>query len=99
MLVNKEAISLNLDYMVVSTDSLSVHEAWGRLRILGMPEVALVSDKKGNISKAFGVLDVKSHKSFSAMFLVDKNGIVQYSTISAMDITGDVVGKLKAAMN
>ena len=99
MLVNKEAISLNLDYMVVSTDSLSVHEAWGRLRILGMPEVALVSDKKGNISKAFGVLDVETHKSFSAMFLVDQNGIAQYTTISGMDITGDVVGKLKAAMN
>ena len=99
MLVNKEAISLNLDYMVVSTDSLSVHEAWGRLSDLGMPEVALVSDKKGNISKAFGVLDVETHKSFSAMFLVDQNGIAQYTTISAMDITGDVVGKLKAAMN
>ena len=99
MLVSREAISLNLDYMVVSTDSLSVHEAWGRLSDLGMPEVALVSDKKGNISKAFGVLDVETHKSFSAMFLVDQNGIAQYTTISAMDITGDVVGKLKAAMN
>ena len=99
MLVNKEAISLNLDYMVVSTDSLSVHEAWGRLRDLGMPDVALVSDKKGDMSKAFGVLDVKTHKSFSAMFLVDQNGIHQYTTISEMDITGDVVEKLKAAMN
>ena len=99
MLVNKEAISLNLDYMVVSTDSLSVHEAWGRLRELGMPDIALVSDKKGDMSKAFGVLDVKTHKSFSAMFLVDQNGIAQYTTISGMDITGDVVGKLKAAMN
>ena len=99
MLVNKEAISLNLDYMVVSTDSFGVHEAWGRLRILGMPDVALVSDKKGDMSKAFGVLDVKTHKSFSAMFLVDQNGIAQYTTISGMDITGDVVGKLKAAMN
>ena len=99
MLVNKEAIDLNLDYMVVSTDSLSVHDAWGRLRELGMPNVAFVSDKNGDISKAFGVLDVKTHKSYSAIFLVDQNGVAQYTTVSGMDITGDVVEKLKAAMN
>ena len=99
MLNNKEAMELNLDYMVVSTDSLSVHEAWGRLRDLGMPDVALVSDKKGEIAKAFGVLDVKTHKSFNAIFLVDQNGIAQYTTISEMDITGDVIEKLRDAMN
>ena len=92
-------MDLNLDYMVVSTDSLTVHDAWGRLRELGMPNVAFVSDKNGDISKAFGVLDVKTHKSYSAMFLVDQNGIAQYTTISGLDITGDVVEKLKAAMN
>ena len=99
MLVNKEAIDLNLDYMVVSTDSLSIHDAWGRMRDLGMPDVAFVSDKKGDISKAFGVLDVKTHKSYNAMFLVDQNGIAQFTTISKMDITGDVVEKLKAVMS
>ena len=99
MLNNKEAMDLNLDYLVVSTDSLSVHDAWGRLRDLGMPDVALVSDKKGEIAKAFGVLDVKSHKSFNAIFLVDQNGIAQYTTISEMDITGDVIEKLRDAMN
>ena len=98
MLVNKEAKDLNLDYMVVSTDTLSVHDAWARMRDLGMPDVALVSDKKGDISKAFGVLDVKTHKSYNAMFLVDQNGILQYSTVSTKDITDDVVEKLKAAM-
>ena len=99
MLNNREAMELNLDYMVVSTDSLSVHEAWGRLRDLGMPDVALVSDKKGEIAKAFGVLDVKTHKSFNAIFLVDQNGIAQYTTISEMDITGDVIETLRDAMN
>ena len=99
MLVNKEALDLNLDYMVVSTDTLSVHDAWARMRDLGMPDVALVSDKKGDISKAFGVLDVKTHKSYNAMFLVDQYGIAQFTTISGMDITGDVVEKLKAAMD
>merc|ERR1712147_382274 len=97
MLVNKEAKDLNMDYMVVSTDTLSVHDAWARMRDLGMPDVALVSDKKGDISKAFGVLDVKTHKSYNAMFLVDQNGIAQFTTISGMDITGDVVEKLKSA--
>ena len=99
MLINKEAMDLNLDYMVVSTDSLSVHDAWVRLRDHGMPDVALVSDKKGEISKAFGVLDVKTHKSFNAMFLVDQYGVAQYTTISEMDITGDVIEKLRDAMN
>ena len=46
MMANKEAMDLNLDYMAVSTDSLSVHEAWGRLRDHGIPDVALLSDKK-----------------------------------------------------
>ena len=99
MLNNKEAMDLNLDYMVVSTDSLSVHDAWGRLRDLGMPDVALVSDKKGEIAKAFGVLDVRTHESFNAIFLVDQNGIAQYTTISEMDITGDVIEQLRDAKN
>ena len=98
MLVNKKVIDINLDYMVVSTDSLSVHEAWSRLRDNGMPDIALVSDKRGDISKAFGVLDVETHKSFNAMFLVDQNGIVQFNTISKNDFTGDVIETLKDAM-
>ena len=100
MLVNKEVRDLNLEFMVISTDSLCVHEAWARSRDLGMPDdIALVSDKKGDISKAFGVMDVKTHKSINAIFLVDQYGNAQYSTISAMDITGDIIEKLKDAVN
>ena len=100
MLVNKEVRDLNLEYMVISTDSLSVHEAWARFRDLGMPDdISLVSDKKGDISKAFGVMDVKTHKSLNAIFLVDQDGVAQYSTISGMDITGDIIEKLKDAVN
>ena len=58
-----------------------------------------MSDKKGGIAKAFGVLDIKNHRSFNAMFLVDQNGMAQYTTISEMDITGDVIEKLRDAMN
>ena len=92
-------MDLNLDYMVVSTDSLNVHDVWGRLRDHGIPDVALLSDKRGDVAKAFGVLDVKNHRSFNAMFLVDQNGMAQYTTISGMDITGDVIEKLRDAMN
>ena len=99
MMANKEAMDLNLDYMVVSTDSLNVHDVWGRLRDHGIPDVALLSDKRGDVAKAFGVLDVKNHRSFNAMFLVDQNGMAQYTTISGMDITGDVIEKLRDAMN
>ena len=98
MSINKEAQDLNLTYMVVSTDSLSVHDAWGRLRESGMPDIAIVSDKKGEIAKAFGVLDTKKHKSYNALFLIDQYGVVQYSTISGMDITGDVIDKLTDAI-
>ena len=98
MSINQEAQDINLTYMVVSTDSLSVHDAWGRLRESGMPDIAIVSDKKGEIAKAFGVLDTKKHKSYSALFLIDQYGVVQYSTISGMDITGDVIDKLTDAI-
>ena len=98
ILYKKETMTPNLEYMIVSTDSMSVHDAWWRMRELGMGNVAQVSDKKGDISKAFGVLDVKTRKAYSAMFLVDQNGILQYSTVSTKDITDDVVEKLKAAM-
>ena len=100
MLVNKEVRDLNLEFMVISTDSLCVHEAWARFRDLGLPDdIALVSDKKGDISKAFGVMDVKTHKSMNAIFLVDQYGNAQYATISGMDITGDIIEKLKDAVN
>ena len=38
----------------------------------------------GNIAKTFSVLDIKDHKAYNSIFLIDKKGIVQYSITSGM---------------
>ena len=73
---------VDLDYFAISTDSLEVHQTYVETRGLGVPKATIVSDKSGDIARAFGVLDRKSHTAYNAMFLVDKEGIVQGSRVS-----------------
>ena len=100
---------VKLDYLIISTDSMEVHEAWSNMRDLGsLPVTAtMISDKTGDIAKAFGVLDIETHTAYNSVFLIDKQGIVQAARICAFpDVpaigsntgVGDVLDLLGAAL-
>ena len=73
---------VDLEYVVISTDSIEVHQIFAETRGLGVPKATIVSDKNGNIAKAFGVLDKRTHSAYNSLFLIDKNGVVQGSRVS-----------------
>ena len=79
----KASKEVDLEYIAISTDSIESHQTYAETRALGAPEAALVSDKNGNISRSFGVLDAKTHMAYNSLFLVDKHGVVQGSRVYA----------------
>ena len=69
--------------------------------------VTMISDKTGDIAKAFTVLDIKTHTAYNSVFLLDKQGIVQAGRVSAFldnpaqgsnTGVGDVMELLAAAL-
>ena len=76
---NKE---FNLELVVISTDSVETHRAWTETREGGAP-VTMLGDRTGEVARKFGVLDTITHLAYSAMFLVDMEGVVQ-----AVKVTG-----------
>ena len=66
----------DLDVIACSTDSVDVHRAWTEEREAGAP-VPLIGDTRGDVARAFGVLDEKTHLAYPGLFLVDKEGLVQ----------------------
>merc|ERR1712025_262831 len=71
----------DLKIVTVSTDSLDAHHKWSE----NFGEIAspflMLSDDCGELSKTFGVFDQKNHVSYSSIFLVNKQGIVQHSQV------------------
>ncbi|MBO9998815.1 MAG: peroxiredoxin [Cyanobacteria bacterium SID2] len=82
-----EAFSqLNTEILGVSCDSEFSHLAWiqtdrksGGLGDLNYP---LVSDFKKEISTAYNVLDPDAGVALRGLFIIDKDGVVQHSTIN-----------------
>merc|ERR1719259_1053637 len=70
---------VNLNLVAVSTDTTETLKAWSEKREAGPPKITFVSDKNGDISRDYGVLDTENHESFHAVFIIDKQGIVQGS--------------------
>jgi peroxiredoxin 2/4 len=78
--------SLNTEVLGISIDSEFSHLAWiqtdrksGGVGDLHYP---LVSDIKKEISTAYNVLDPEAGVALRGLFIIDKEGIVQYSTIN-----------------
>lgn len=77
---------LNTEVLGVSCDSEFSHLAWiqtdrksGGVGDLNYP---LVSDYKKEISSAYNVLDPDAGVALRGLFLIDKDGIIQHSTIN-----------------
>ena len=67
---------LGMKVLVISTDSVETHRAWAESREGGAP-ITMLGDRTGEVARTFGVLDTVTHLAYSAMFLVDKEGVVQ----------------------
>lgn len=76
--------SLNAEVIAVSVDSPFAQEAWAKKEHIG---ITLASDLNKETAKAYGVLlpDLLGLGSVSARaaFVIDKNGVVQYSEQTA----------------
>ncbi|CAN1144062.1 2-Cys peroxiredoxin BAS1-like, chloroplastic [Linum perenne] len=81
---------LNTEILGVSVDSVFSHLAWvqtdrksGGLGDLNYP---LVSDVTKSISKSFGVLIPDQGIALRGLFIIDKEGVIQHSTINNLAI-------------
>lgn len=81
----EEFSSLSTEILGVSTDSEYSHLAWlqtsrdaGGLGTLNYP---LISDLKKEISESYNVL-INSGVALRGLFIIDKEGIIQYSTVN-----------------
>ncbi len=87
---------INAEVLGVSVDSEFSHLAWiqtdrkeGGVGDLNYP---LVSDLKKEISMAYNVLDADAGVALRGLFIIDKDGIIQHSTINNLSF-GRSVGE------
>ena len=82
----EEFSKINTEILAVSVDSEFSHLAWIQTPRTegGVGDVAypLVSDLKKDISNAYNVLDPESGVALRGLFIIDKEGIIQHSTIN-----------------
>jgi len=87
---HSEFEKLNTEVLGVSVDSVFSHLAWvqtdrksGGLGDLNYP---LISDVTKSISKSFGVLIHDQGIALRGLFIIDKEGVIQHSTINNLGI-------------
>lgn len=83
---HSEFKAINTEILGVSVDSQFSHLAWiqsdrksGGIGDLNYP---LVSDLKKTISEAYNVLDPEEGIALRGLFIIDKDGVIQHSTIN-----------------
>ena len=83
---HEEFTQLNTEILSVSVDSEFSHLAWSltERKEGGIGQIAypLVSDIKKEISTAYNVLDSEAGVALRGLFIIDKEGIIQHSTIN-----------------
>jgi peroxiredoxin len=79
----------------ISVDSKWCHMAYAETRNLSFP---LLSDfePKGGVSKLYGAYDEVNGESKRALFVIDEEGVIQWSYISSRDINPGADGILEA---
>jgi len=90
----------NAEVVGISVDSKWCHMAFAQDRKLHFPLLADF-EPKGATSKAYGVYDEKEGECNRALFLLDENGLIQWSYLSPVGINPGADGILEAleAMN
>ena len=95
--------ALNTEVLGVSVDSEFSHLAWMQTdrKEGGIGDIAypLISDIKKEISTAYNVLDPDAGVALRGLFIIDKEGIIQHSTINNLSFgrsVGETLRTLKA---
>ena len=95
----EEFSKINTEILAVSVDSEFSHLAWIQTPRTegGVGDVAypLVSDLKKDISNAYNVLDPESGVALRGLFIIDKEGIIQHSTINNLSFRRSVSETLR----
>jgi peroxiredoxin 2/4 len=91
--------SVNTEVLGVSVDSEFSHLAWIQTERtaggVGDLEYPLVSDIKKDISAAYNVLDPDVGVALRGLFIIDKEGIIQYATINNLSFGRSVEETLR----
>ena len=78
----------NVEVVAVSVDSVHTHMAWLATPPseggIGGTTFTLVSDTNQRLSRAYGVLDEASGAAFRGVFIIDREGIVQYGSLNTL---------------
>ncbi|XP_062223157.1 2-Cys peroxiredoxin BAS1, chloroplastic-like [Phragmites australis] len=86
----EEFEKLNTEVLGVSIDSVFSHLAWVQTDRksggLGDLKYPLISDVTKSISKSFGVLIPDQGIALRGLFIIDKEGVIQHSTINNLAI-------------
>ena len=88
----------NAVILAASTDSVHSHKAWieSELKEVKYP---ILADTSHSLSKNFNVLLEEEGKALRGTFIIDPKGILQYSTVSNLDVgrnTDEILRVLKA---
>ncbi len=85
-----EFTAVGADVLGVSTDSVHSHFAWintprdkNGIADLRFP---LVADYKKEVARAYGVLDEASGAAQRGLFIIDPDGVLRYTTITADNV-------------
>ncbi len=86
----EEFKALNADILGVSTDSAYSHRAWLQTPVedngIEGTSYPLASDTNHAVSEAYGVLVEEKGVALRGLFIIDPDGILQYSVIHNMDV-------------
>lgn len=90
-----EFARFNAQLLAISVDGVWSHAALARERKYHFP---LLSDfePKGEVARAYGVYDDKAGIAQRALFVIDGNGVIQWSYLSPMGVNPGAAGIVKA---
>lgn len=86
----QDFLALNADILGLSTDSTYTHRAWLKTpqeeNGIEGTQYPLASDSTHQVSEAYGVLVEEEGAALRGLFIIDPEGILQYSVIHNMDV-------------
>ena len=75
------------EIIAVSTDTAYVHKAWSEAdKRIAKVKYPMVADRKGTISRSYGVLNEETGNARRGLFIIDPDGIIKYMVVTDDDI-------------
>ena len=93
--VMSEFKKYNAEVLGISVDGIWSHLAFAKDRKLNFPLLADF-EPKGEVSKAYGAYEAKVGESARALFVIDKKGVISWSSLSPDGVNPGADGILSA---